>query len=39
MASTFPLDYGDVIVVILFLFMAEVIAIGRNLSEEQKLTI
>ncbi len=38
-ASTFPLDYWDVIVGILFLFMAEVIAIGRNLSEEQKLTI
>lgn len=38
-SHTFPLDYWNVIVGILFLFMAEVISIGTQLSEEQKLTI
>lgn len=35
----FPLDYWNVIVGILFLFMAEVFTIGTQLSEEQRLTI
>jgi len=37
--DSFPLNYWDLIVGILFLFMAEVISIGAQLSEEQKLTI
>lgn len=37
--SSFPLNYWNVIVGILFLFMAEVFTIGTQLSEEQKLTI
>ena len=35
----FPLNYWNLIIGILFLFMAEVFAIGTQLSEEQKLTI
>lgn len=35
----FPVNYWNVIVGILFLFMAEVFSIGTQLSEEQKLTI
>lgn len=35
----FPLDYWNIIVGILFLFMAELISISTQLSEEQKLTI
>lgn len=38
-SSGFPLSYWNVIVGILFLFMAEVFTIGTQLSEEQKLTI
>lgn len=38
-ASCFPIDYWNVIVGILFLFMAEVFSVGIQLSEEQKLTI
>lgn len=38
-ATTFPLNYWEVIVGILFLFMAEVFSVGTQLSEEQKLTI
>lgn len=34
-----PVDYWNLIVGILFLFMAEVFSIGTQLSEEQKLTI
>lgn len=37
--GTFPLNYWNVIVGILFLFMAEVLSLGTQLSEEQKLTI
>ena len=37
--SRFPLNYWNLIIGILFLFMAEVFAIGTQLSEEQKLTI
>lgn len=37
--STFPLSYWNIIVGILFLFMAEVLSLGTQLSEEQKLTI
>ena len=37
--AKFPLNYWNVIVGILFLFMAEVFTIGTQLSEEQKLTI
>ena len=37
--TRFPLNYWNLIVGILFLFMAEVFAIGTQLSEEQKLTI
>ena len=37
--GTFPLSYWNVIVGILFLFMAEVFSLGTQLSEEQKLTI
>ena len=37
--QTFPLSYWNVIVGILFLFMAEVLSLGTQLSEEQKLTI
>ena len=35
----FPLDYWNLTIGVLFLFMAEVFAIGTQLSEEQKLTI
>lgn len=35
----FSLDYWNIIVGILFLFMAELISISTQLSEEQKLTI
>lgn len=35
----FPLNYWNLIIGVLFLFMAEVFAIGTQLSEEQKLTI
>ncbi|MDE6624021.1 MAG: DUF2975 domain-containing protein [Alistipes sp.] len=38
-ALCFPIDYWNLIDVILFLFMAEVFSIGTQLSEEQKLTI
>ncbi|MBE6182497.1 MAG: DUF2975 domain-containing protein [Rikenellaceae bacterium] len=38
-ATAFPLNYWEVIVGILFLFMAEVFSVGTQLSEEQKLTI
>ncbi len=38
-AESFPLSYWDIIMGILFLFMAEVISISTQLSEEQKLTI
>ncbi|WP_418981671.1 DUF2975 domain-containing protein [Alistipes sp.] len=38
-SGQFPLNYWNVIVGVLFLFMAEVFAIGTQLSEEQKLTI
>lgn len=37
--NCFALNYWNLIVGILFLFMAEVFAIGTQLSEEQKLTI
>lgn len=37
--TRFPLDYWNLIVGVLFLFMAEVFAVGTQLSEEQKLTI
>ncbi|WP_295935311.1 DUF2975 domain-containing protein [uncultured Alistipes sp.] len=37
--TTFPLSYWNVIVGILFLFMAEVFSLSTQLSEEQKLTI
>lgn len=37
--NSFPLDYWTIIVAILFIFMAEVLSIGAQLSEEQKLTI
>lgn len=37
--TRFPLDYWNLIIGVLFLFMAEVFAIGTQLSEEQKLTI
>ena len=35
----FPLNYWNLIIAVLFLFMAEIFAIGTQLSEEQKLTI
>lgn len=38
-SGSFPINYWNVIVGILFLFMAEVFTIGTQLSEEQKLTI
>lgn len=38
-SASFPINYWNVIVGILFLFMAEVFTIGTQLSEEQKLTI
>lgn len=38
-AQSFPVNYWNIIVGILFLFMAEVFSIGTQLSEEQKLTI
>ncbi len=37
--NRFPLDYWNLIIGVLFLFMAEVFSIGTQLSEEQKLTI
>lgn len=37
--TRFPLDYWNLIVGILFLFMAEVLSLSTQLSEEQKLTI
>ena len=37
--TTFPLNYWNIIVGILMLFMAEVRVVGTQLSEEQKLTI
>lgn len=37
--NCFPLNYWNLIIGMLFLFMAEVFAIGTQLSEEQKLTI
>ncbi|MEG1699716.1 MAG: DUF2975 domain-containing protein [Alistipes sp.] len=37
--SLFPMNYWNIIVAILFFFMAEVFSIGTQLSEEQKLTI
>jgi len=37
--NRFPLNYWNLIIGMLFLFMAEVFAIGTQLSEEQKLTI
>lgn len=37
--TTFPLNYWNFIVGILMLFMAEVLVVGTQLSEEQKLTI
>lgn len=37
--TTFPLNYWNIIVGILMLFMAEVLVMGTQLSEEQKLTI
>lgn len=37
--TQFPLNYWNLIIGVLFLFMAEVFAIGTQLSEEQKLTI
>lgn len=37
--TRFPINYWNLIVGLLFLFMAEVLAIGTQLSEEQKLTI
>lgn len=37
--SGFPINYWNVIVGVLFLFMAEVFTIGTQLSEEQKYTI
>lgn len=37
--TTFPLNYWNIIVGILMLFMAEVLVVGTQLSEEQKLTI
>lgn len=38
-AQTIPLSYWNIVMGILFLFMAEVISITTQLSEEQKLTI
>lgn len=38
-SGCFPVDYWNIIVGVLFLFMAEVFSIGTQLSEEQKLTI
>ena len=35
----FHVSYTNIIMGILILFAAEVFAIGRNLSEEQRLTI
>ena len=35
----FPINYWNIIVGLLFIFMAEVFSIGSQLSEEQKLTI
>ncbi len=37
--NRFPLDYWNLTIGVLFLFMAEVFAIGTQLSEGQKLTI
>ena len=37
--TTFPLNYRNIIVGILMLFMAGVLVVGTQLSEEQKLTI
>ena len=37
--QNFPVNYWNIIVGVLFLFMAEVFSIGTQLSEEQKLTI
>ncbi len=37
--NRFPLNYWNLIIGMLFLFMAEVFAIGTQLSEDQKLTI
>lgn len=37
--TSFHLSYSTIIIGILIIFAAEVFAIGRNLSEEQKLTI
>lgn len=37
--SSFPISYWNVIMGILILFMAEVLSIGAQLSEEQQLTI
>lgn len=37
--TTFPVNYWNIIVGILMLFMAEVLVVGTQLSEEQKLTI
>lgn len=37
--NRFPLDYWNLTIGVMFLFMAEVFAIGSQLSEEQKLTI
>ena len=37
--TAFHLSYSTIIIGILIIFAAEVFAIGRNLSEEQKLTI
>lgn len=39
LAGSLSFDYWDIIVGVLFLFMAEIFAIGTQLSEEQKLTI
>ncbi len=38
-AGSLPFDYWNIIVGVLFLFMAEIFTIGTQLSEEQKLTI
>ena len=37
--SSFPIEYGSIVLGLLVLFSAEVFAIGTMLSEEQKLTI
>lgn len=37
--SSFPIEYGNIVLGLLVLFSAEVFAIGTVLSEEQKLTI